>query len=218
MDRSEIFERVELLEKLGALIRRGAKAHGLITAVWGAAVLAGFSIFQAVELVGLPWYYGVASLSASLGAAGALTGYLESRGRGAGYAGRGWLGRRLRAAWAMVVLGGGVAYMLVFWSPKVSQAIFSALHPEEVSGLILTGWLIIDGVGCVVQGAILESKAYQCVGLSMCGAAILVAYVGFVYAWAAFALTLGLGYLLVGLRDYFEFKRSKAEGVEVGGS
>lgn len=217
MDRNEIVERIELLERLGALIRMEAKAHGLITAVWGAAVLAGFLIFQAVELVGLAWYYGVASLTASLGAAGALTGYLGSRAKRAGYANHGWLGRKVKAAWGMVALGGGAAYMVAAWSPKVSQAVFSALPPEAVSGLILTGWLIIDGVGCMVQGVIFESMAYRYVGLSMCGAAILVAYVGFVYAWIAFALTFGLGYLLVGLRDYFEFKRSASGGIEVGG-
>ena len=217
METREIEERLELLEKLGGIIRRENKAHGLINAAWGAAILVGLLIFQAVELLSLPWYYGVASLAALLTAASVATVFLKRRIRGQlGYVREGWLGRKIGTAWAAVAFGGGIAYMLVFWSPSVSQAVFSQLPPQEVSGLILTGWLIIDGIGCMVQGVISESKAFKVIGLAMLTSAVIVAHVGFIFAWAAFALTFGLGYLLVGLRDYSEFKRSITAGVEVG--
>ena len=217
MEAREIEERLELLEKLGGIIRRERRARGLIHAAWGAAILVGLLIFQAVELLSLPWYYGVASLVALLIAAMVATVFLARKIRGQlGYVGGGWLGRKIGAAWAATALGGGLAYMIVFWSPSVSQAVFSQLPPQAVSGLILTGWLIIDGIGCMVQGVISESKAFRWIGLAMLVSAILVAHVGFIFAYAAFALTFGLGYLLVGLRDYSEFKRSSEAGVEIG--
>ena len=52
-------------------------------------------------------------------------------------------------------------------------------------------------------------------GLTMCGAAVVVAYYGFIYAWLGFALTLGLGWILVGLKDYREFKKTTMTGVKV---
>ena len=217
METREIEERLEPLEKLGGIIRRESKVYGLINAAWGTAILAGFLIFQAVELLPLPWYYGVAPLVALLTAAGVATVFFVRKIRGQlGYAGGGWLGRKIGVAWAAVAFGGGTVYMFVFWSPSVSQAIFSQLPPQTIPGLILTGWLIIDGIGCMVQGIISESKAFKVIGLAMLASALIVAHVGFIFAWAAFALTFGLGYLLVGLRDYSEFKRSTTAGVEVG--
>lgn len=35
MEKAVVMEKVELLEKLGALIKRETKAYGLITATWG---------------------------------------------------------------------------------------------------------------------------------------------------------------------------------------
>lgn len=172
-------------------------------------MLAGFLLVQATMLLGFPWYYGVTPLWVLLGAAGGFTAYFSARiRRELGYAGISWLGRKIRATWTVTALAGSTAYMISFWSPRISHAVFSTIPPVEISGLILTGWLIIDGIGCMVQGVLSESRAYLLVGLAMCASAILVTYLGFIYAWAAFALTFGLGWLILGLRDYSEFKRS----------
>jgi len=211
MAKSEVMERIELLEKLGALIRAETKAHGLITMIWGVAVFVGFLVYQVMVLTGFQWYFGVWVLAGLLTVAGVLTGYFRRR---FGYSG-GWLGRKVGAMWGMVVFGGGIPYMIIVFHSKLWQMILLSMSPIAVSGLILTGWLLLDGIGCMVQGVFLESRAYRWIGLTMCGAAVVVAYYGFIYAWLGFALTLGLGWILVGLKDYREFKKTTMTGVKV---
>jgi len=67
----------------------------------------------------------------------------------------------------------------------------------------------------MVQGIISESKAYTGIGILMVISAIVVANIGFIYAWSAFALTFGLGYLIIGLRDYYSFRNHSKVGVNI---
>ena len=215
--KKEIEDRVKLLEKLGGIIREEAKAYGIIDATWGIAILIGFSIFQIVELLAIPWYYGVISLIIPLASALVATPLLKRRiEEYLGYTGGKWLGDRIGKSWLVIAMIGGAAYMFVLWSPLVSNLILEHLSPKDISGFILMGWLIIDGIGSMVQGIISESKAYTAIGILMVISAIVVANVGFIYAWSAFALTFGLGYLTIGLRDYHSFRKiSQKAGVNI---
>lgn len=216
MNVPSVEERVRLLEKLGGVIREEARAHGIIDAVWGLAVLVGFLIFQTVEILSMPWYYGLTPMVSLLFTALVLTFILRRRiEKHLGYAGGGWLGDRIKKTWLSVAFVGGTAYMLTFWSPPVADAILKNIAPKDISGLILLGWLIIDGIGCMVQGIISESKFYTAVGFVMVSSAVIVANIGFIYSWSAFALTFGLGYLVGGLRDYRIFKSSRKAGVNI---
>jgi len=209
MMKKEIEDRVKLLEKIGGIIREESKAYGIIDAAWGAAILVGFSVFQIVELLAIPWYYGFAALVISIISALVATPLLKQRiEKHPGYTGKGWLRDRIGKSWLVIAMIGGASYMFVFWSPLVSNIILEHLSPRDISGFILIGWLIIDGIGSMVQGIISESKAYMGIGILMVISAIVVANVGFIYAWSAFALTFGLGYLVVGLRDYYSFKKT----------
>lgn len=216
MAKKEIEERIELLEKLGGIIREEARAYGIIDAVWGLAVFIGAISFQVVEILSIPWYYGFTILIISLLSAFISTPLLKKRiEKSLGYSKGGWLSERIKMSWLAVALIGGTSYMLVFWSPPVTKVILNNLSSAEISGFILMGWLIIDGIGSMVQGIISESKAYTIIGVLMVGSAVVVANIGFIYAWSAFALTYGLGYLSVGLKDYTSFKRSVRAGVKV---
>ena len=217
MMKKEIEERVKLLEKLGGMIREEAKAYGIINAVWGLAIIIGFLIFQVIELLAIPWYYGLIILIISLSSAFISTPLLRKRiEKQLGYSGGGWLSERIKRSWLAIAMVGGTSYMLVFWSPPVSKVILNNLSSAEISGFILMGWLIIDGIGSMVQGIISESRAYTVIGVLMVISAIIVANVGFIYAWSAFALTYGLGYLITGLRDYASFKRNVKADANVG--
>ena len=217
MMEKEIEERIKLLEKLGGMIREEAKAYGIINAVWGLAIIIGFLIFQVIELLAIPWYYGLIILIISLSFAFISTPLLRKRiEKQLGYSGGGWLSERIKRSWLAIAMVGGTSYMLVFWSPPVSKVILNNLSSAEISGFILMGWLIIDGIGSMVQGIISESRAYTVIGVLMLISAIIVANVGFIYAWSAFALTYGLGYLITGLRDYTSFREVNKAGVNVG--
>ena len=216
MEISEVEERIKLLEKLGGIIREESRAYGIIDTVWGFAILAGFLIFQAVEILSLPWFYGLIPLIVLLSLAFALTVYFKRKiGEQLGYKRAGWLGNKIKKTWLATALIGGTAYMLVFWSPPVADIILKDVSPGEISGLILLGWLIIDGIGCMVQGIISESRFYTAIGFMMIISAVVVANISFVYSWSAFALTFGLGYLVGGLRDYRMFKSSRKAGVRI---
>lgn len=216
MEMPEVEERIKLLEKLGGIIREESRAYGIIDATWGFAILVGFLIFQVVEILSFPWYCGLTPLIVLLLLAFALTAYFRQRmSEYLGYKKGGWLGDKIKKTWLAIALIGGTAYMLVFWSPPVTDIILKNIPPGEISGLILLGWLIIDGIGCMVQGIISESRVYTAIGFMMILSAVIVANIGFIYSWSAFALTFGLGYLVGGLRDYRMFRSSGEAGVKV---
>lgn len=212
MRKKEVEERLKLLERLGGIIREESKAYGIIDAVWGLAILIGFLSFQVIELINIPWYYGLGILIVSLASAFISTFIMMRRLKERfGYYGGGWLSERIRTCWLAIAMVGGTSYMIVFWSPPVARIILENLPSTDISGFILIGWLIIDGIGAMVQGIISESKAYTAIGLAMVISAIIVANIDFKYAWSAFALTFGLGYLVAGIRDYSIFKQTSRQ-------
>jgi hypothetical protein len=212
----DVEERIKLLEKIGGIIREESRAYGIIDAVWGGAILSGFLIFQLVEILSMPWYFGLIPLVTLIFAALIMTVVLKRKiSRSIGFAGKTYIGERIRRAWLLIAFVAGTSFMLTFWNLPVIDEILENLSSAEITGLILTGWLIVDGIGCMVQGVISESKAYTSIGIAMVVSPVIIARVGLIYAWTAFALTFGLGYLITGLRDYRIFKKSERVGVKI---
>lgn len=210
MSKSEIEERIALIEQISRLVSEERRAYGVLHALWGIAIFAGFSAAQLVVYASAPWTYLVACIATSLGLAAVLHALIRKRiQRELGGAGAVWLSIKIGISWFATAFIGGACAMLWFFNVPEFQAILEAPNPYYGSSIILLIWFIIDGIGVMITGVLVESKEYFAIGAVLCALAPILAATNPIHAWAVFGAVLGLGYFAIGIRDYARWKRAK---------
>ena len=197
MKNREIERSLTTIKEFSDYVRESSKAYGLAWVVWGFIVLAGFGLMHLL-LYRVDWYWIVyLGIFGTLGTAGLAAGIVTSRiQRKIGKA-RSWVDVNCSRIWFLSILGG------VCLTVEISS-ISEIYEIEEVQLMcyILLGWFVADGIGASASGMLTGSKGMAIIGIILIASIIPISLYALEYAFLAFGLIMGLGYIASGLADY----------------
>jgi hypothetical protein len=108
--------------------------------------------------------------------------------------------------WCLAILGGvclniGILSIFVPGIPEIKEV--------SVTCYILLGWFVADGMGSSASGVLTGSKGMTITGIMLMVSVIPLALFALEYAFLAFGLIMGTGYIITGLTDHNAWLKGK---------
>lgn len=206
MENEEIERSLTTIKEFSEYVRKSGRAYGIAWAVFGLIILTGFAIMQLL-LYRVEWYWIVfLGIFGTLILAFLATGLIIDRiQRKIGKA-RSWVDVNCGRIWRLAILGGvclniGISSIFVPGIPEIKEV--------SVTCYILLGWFVADGMGSSASGVLTGSKGMTITRIMLMVSVIPLALFALEYAFLAFGLIMGAGYIITGLTDHNAWLKGK---------